>query len=275
MAFLSPRDHWAAVRELAGLPSRHRELTWEMTKREVRDRYTRHILGAAWAVCHPLILVAVYFFLFVIVHKAEMEGSKALFTIYFLSGFLPWLAVQESMNKNAAAITSNANLVKQVVFPLEVLPIKGALSSMLPQLVGTVALIVYVLAAPDGRLWWTYLLLPVLMILQCIGMIGLGFLLSSIGAYFRDLKDVVQVFSFVGVFLMPVFYLPDQVPALFKPVIYANPFSYMVWCYQDACYFGRFEHPWAWGVFAALSLGTFYAGYLAFRRLKPMFGNVL
>ncbi len=81
--------------------------------------------------------------------------------------------------------------------------------------------------------------------------------------------------SFVGVFLMPVFYLPAAVPSIFRPIIYCNPFSYMVWCYQDACYFGRFEHPWAWGVFATLSLGTFYVGYLVFRRLKPMFGNVL
>jgi len=275
VSLLSPRAHWSAVRELAGLLSRHRELTWEMTKREVRDRYTRHILGSAWAICHPLILVAVYLFLFVIVLKAKIPRDLPFdFTTYLLSGLLPWLAFQESMNKNVAAVTSNSNLVKQVVFPLEVLPAKGVLSSMLPQLVGTVALIVYVLLK-HGSLPWTYLLLPALILMQCAWMIGAGFFLSSVGAYFRDMKDIVQVFSFVGVFLMPVFYLPAKVPSMFKPIIYCNPFSYMVWCYQDACYFGRFEHPWAWGVFAALSLGTLYMGYLVFRRLKMMFGNVL
>jgi lipopolysaccharide transport system permease protein len=62
---------------------------------------------------------------------------------------------------------------------------------------------------------------------------------------------------------------------LFKPVLYLNPFSYMGWCYQDALYFGRFEHPWAWCLFAGGSLLTFVTGYRLFRWLKPHFGNAL
>ena len=64
--------------------------------------------------------------------------------------------------------------------------------------------------------------------------------------YFRDVKDFVQVFCIAGMYLMPVVYLPKMVPGVFRPLLNLNPFSYMVWCYQDACYFGRFEHPWAW-----------------------------
>ena len=62
---------------------------------------------------------------------------------------------------------------------------------------------------------------------------------------------------------------------MFQAALYFNPFSYMVWCFQDAIYFGRFEHPSAWIVFPLLSALLLTLGYRAFRKLKPMFGNVL
>jgi lipopolysaccharide transport system permease protein len=85
----------------------------------------------------------------------------------------------------------------------------------------------------------------------------------------------VQILNVIGIYLMPIVYLPSMVPGIFQPLLYLNPFSYMVWCYQDAVYFGRFEHPWAWLVFPMLCLGTFVLGYRLFRRLKLMLGNVL
>ena len=106
-------------------------------------------------------------------------------------------------------------------------------------------------------------------------MVGTCFILSSVGAYFRDLRDLVQIFSTAGLYIIPVFYLPVLVPEILRPLLYANPFSYMVWCYQDILYFGRFEHWWAWPVFAVSSLGVFYIGYRIFRTLRVMFGNVL
>jgi lipopolysaccharide transport system permease protein len=65
------------------------------------------------------------------------------------------------------------------------------------------------------------------------------------------------------------------VPSVFKPLLYANPFSYMIWCYQDVLYFGRFAHPFAWIVFMAFSMLSLYVGYRVFKKLKPYFGNVL
>jgi lipopolysaccharide transport system permease protein len=88
-------------------------------------------------------------------------------------------------------------------------------------------------------------------------------------------KDFLQIFVTYGIYILPIFYLPDWVPAAFKPFLYLNPFSYMVWCYQDALYFGRIEHPWAWPIFFVGSVGALLIGYRVFRRLKPQFGNVL
>lgn len=248
-----------------------------MTKREISERYSGQIFGLFWTVAHPLILMGVYLFIFAVVFKMKIGGTREMpldYTTYLLCGLIPWMSFQESMSKGATAITGNANLIKQVVFPIEILPVKGVIATIITQLISTTILVVYVLVSHHS-LPWTYLLTPVLIFFQIIAMIGVSYIVSSVGAYLRDLKDFIQVFCLVGMYLMPIFYLPASVPPLFRPILYLNPFSYMVWCYQDVFYFGRFEHWWAWIVFSALSTSVFYIGYRIFRKLKIMFGHVL
>ena len=254
-----------------------RRLIWAMAKREVTDRYTGQMLGGVWAVMHPLLLMGVYLFVFGVVFQMRIGGTSELpldYTTYLLSGLVPWLSMQEALAKAPVSVTNNAGLVKQVVFPLEVLPIKTVLASLLPQVVSMTVLITYV-TVQYGAPPPTYLLLPVLLGIQIGQMFGLALFLSAIGVYLRDLKDLVQVTLLLSMYLLPVFYLPSMVPALFRPLLYLNPFSYLVWCYQDVCYFGRIEHPWAWLVATVLSVTWFLAGWLVFTRLKPMFGNAL
>ncbi len=277
MSLLSARTHWQAFSEVLTLLTRHRQLTWAMTRREISDRYAGQVLGTLWAVGHPLALMGIYVFIFGYVFRLKIGGTRELpldYTTYLLAGLIPWMAFQESMAKGATAIVGNANLVKQVVFPIEVLPVKGVLSSFSTQLVASGLLAAYVLVS-HGGLTWTWLLLPALFFFQALAMIGVAYVLAAVAAYFRDVKDFVQVFCIAGMYLMPVAYLPEMVPRLFRPWLYLNPFSYLAWCYQDACYFGRFQHPWAWPVFVGGSLGMFYLGYRVFRKLKVCFGSVL
>ncbi len=269
--------HYRASRELIWLLTRHRQLTIEMAKREIKDRYMGQVFGTLWAFGHPLILMGVYVFIFAFVFKMKLGGTREMpldYTTYLLSGLIPWMCFQESMSKGSTVIVGNANLVKQVVFPIEVLPVKGVIASLITMCISLLILFAYVLVSHHSLIW-TYSLLPLLIFLQTLSMIGVCYILSSIGVYFRDVKDFVQVFNVVGMYLMPIFYLPSQVPELFRPLLYLNPFSYLIWCYQDVLYFGRFEHWWAWWIFSGMSFGIFYLGYRVFRKLKTMFGNVL
>jgi lipopolysaccharide transport system permease protein len=275
--FRLARGHGDAGLELASILWRHRELTWAMARRELSDRYAGQAFGVAWAIWHPVFMIGLYVFIFAVVFKQKVGGSREMpldYIAYLLSGMVAWMSIQESMLKSCTAITSNSSLVKQVVFPLEILPVKGVLVSFVPQFVSLAMLVVYVLVT-HGSLHATYALLPVLIFLQGMLMVGLAYILSAIGVYFRDAKDVVQLFATAGAYLVPVFYLPNWVPDLFKPVLYINPFSYVIWCYQDALYFGRFEHPWAWVVTTIFSVTTFVIGYRVFRKLKPALGNVI
>jgi lipopolysaccharide transport system permease protein len=274
---ISPRSNFRAFSELILLLTRYRQLTVEMAKREISDRYSGQLFGILWAIGHPLIMMLVYVFIFAFVFKVKIGGTASLpldYLTYMLSGLIPWLAFIESMSKASTVIVANANLVKQVVFPIEVLPVKGVIATIITQVIFLVLLILYVLVKQQ-YLPWTYLLLPIVFFLQLLAMIGVSYILSAIGVYLRDVKDFVQVFSVIGAYLIPAFYLPEFVPGLFRIVLYLNPFSYLIWCYQDVLYFGRIEHPLSWAVFPVLSLGVFIIGYRFFRKLKLMFGNVI
>jgi lipopolysaccharide transport system permease protein len=274
---LNIRGNLQAFGEVIQLLTRHRRLTFELARREIGEKYTGQLFGAFWTIVHPLALMLVYVFIFAFVFRTRVGGSLDMplnYTSYMLAGLVPWLAFQETLQKASTVITTNANLVKQVIFPIEVLPVKGVLATLATHVIFLGLLSIYNLATYH-RLLWSYMLLPLVFFLVAMAMVGTSYLLSALGAYLRDVKDFVQVFCAVAFFILPILYLPEAVPVAVRRVLYVNPFSYMVWCYQDVLYFGRFAHPWAWGIFAGMSLLVFVVGYRVFRKLKTMFGNVL
>jgi lipopolysaccharide transport system permease protein len=163
------REYLFAFKEVMILLTKHRQLTLAMTKREIGERYAGQVLGVIWAIGHPIILIGVYLFIFAFVFKARVGGTVDLpfnYTVYILSGLIPWMSFQESMSKGSTVIIGNANLVKQVVFPIEVLPVKGVLASLLTQFVASLVLILYVLIRYH-HLFLTYLFGPLLSFFKC------------------------------------------------------------------------------------------------------------
>jgi lipopolysaccharide transport system permease protein len=255
----------------------HWRLVWALSKRELSDRYSGHMFGLLWVVGHPLVVIGLYVFVFAFVLKLRIRDAVGLpgdYTVYLLSGLIAWTTFQDAATKSCTAITARANLLKQVLFPLEVLPVQSIIISLLTQLVSAVPITIYLLAV-HGRLPWTYVLLPLLFLLQALLMAGVSFALSSCAVFFRDLKDVVGVATLIGLYAIPVMYPLEWVPESFRLFLYLNPFSHMIWCYQDAMFFGSLAHPSSWVIFPLLSLGVLVGGASLFRRLKPYFAGAL
>jgi homopolymeric O-antigen transport system permease protein len=271
-----------AIRSTAGLAvpllTRHRSLIWELAKREHSDRYAGSILGSVWAVGHPLALMAIYVVVFSFVFRVRIPpGASALpldYPAYLMAGYLPWIALQECLLKSTISVASNPSLVKQVVFPVDVLPVKGGIAALLTQLVGTAFLVAYLIAR-HGVIAWTYLLFPVLLVLQLMTMVGVGLMLAAAGVFVRDLREFVQVGTIAGAFLLPIFYLPEWVPEVLRPLLYLNPGSYIVWCYQDVFYFGFIAHPLAWLVFPLGAMLALYMGLRFFHHVRHSFASAL
>jgi ABC-type polysaccharide/polyol phosphate export permease len=202
------RDSFAAAWRLA---LRHRELLWELQKRDLSDRFVGSVLGALWSIVHPLLLMAVYVAVFGFVFKVKLDqtGTGELdYPAYLIAGFLPWLAMMDVMSRSAGVIYANVNLVKQVAFPLELLPAKGLLGAFIPQAVGTACLLAYI-AVQFGYVPPAIVLLPVALLFQGLAALGLGWLLALVGAYFRDTPNVLQIFFQLNFFLMPVVVGPN------------------------------------------------------------------
>lgn len=248
-----------------------------LIKKELIEPYAGQIFGWFWSIGHPLFLVVLYTFIFGFVFRAKIGGTHELplnYTVYILSGLIPWLVFQQSLVKGVTVISGNAALVKQVIFPLEVLPIKVAVTPLIILLVGYIFLIIYTIA--EGHVfYWSYFLLPYLILLQLFAMSGCNFLLSALNVFIKDVKDFLTLFTLINMYIMPIVYLPGWVPRLFRPIIYINPFSYMIWCYQDIMYYGRIEHPFAWVVNTVFSLVIFSVSYRIFQNVKPLYGNFL
>ncbi|MDF0643524.1 MAG: ABC transporter permease [Nitrospira sp.] len=271
----APRGTGGLIETLIG----RRRLVWQMAKREVRDRYAGQALGTVWAVAHPILLMGLYLFLFTFVFPSRMPfgGGQGGAVTYILAGLIPWMTFADAMARGTGAIVNEAGLVKQVVFPVEILPVKSVLAAALPQGIATLVLLVY-MAIVDRHVPVLAASLPVLFFLQLMVMTGVVYVLSSVGAYVRDLREVVQVFVSAGIFLAPILYSEGAVERIvpgFAMLLSLNPFSHLIWCYQDALYYGRPVHPVSWLLLLVVSPAALFLGHRIFRKLKLMFGEVL
>lgn len=273
--YFDPRGYFYVAREFVTLLRQNRELIVELTRRELVSRHNTQFLGPMWIVVRPMFIALMYIFIFAVVFRARVDVTGELpldHTVYILAGILPWLAFQTSMNQACLLIVGNAALLKDFVFRVELLPVTSSLAAVAGQLLGTVLLLVYVIAI--HHTWYaSWLLLPYLVLLQVMAMIGVAFALSALSVVVRDIAEIVQMFSMIGIFITPIVYQPEWVPAVFAPLLYINPFSYMVWCYQDVLYYGQMTNPLAWTVFTILSAGGLVIGYRVFRFMKPYFGD--
>ncbi len=276
-AVAAPRANLRALEECAASLWRHRSLSWEMIKRDLGGQYAGQVLGRLWIIGNPLILYAVYVFIFGVVIKTRLTQDLDMprdYTTYILAGLAPWLATQQALARTPTALISQSNLVKQVVFPIEVLPLGAIVAASIPLLIGIAVVLIRSLLL-DGNLPVTILLLPIAMTIHAAIMLGIGYLLAAVTPFFRDIKDIIGAVTLVGVYLVPAFYLPQWVPPALQPWLYLNPFSYVIWMYQDVLYYGAIRHPVAWLLCIAMALAGLALGYRSFQKLKPYVANVL
>jgi lipopolysaccharide transport system permease protein len=169
---------------------------------------------------------------------------------------------------------ANLSIVKKVMFPIDVLVAKTVYASLFAQSILMITVCVITLYV-RGRIPLTFALLPVLVAMHLMLLLGLAFLLSSLTPYFRDTPEVLRIFTTINVFLIPTMYLPQWVPPGLVFVLKINPFSHLIWCYQDVIYFNTILHPWSWLITALFSAGMLAIGSAVFVRLRHHIASVL
>jgi lipopolysaccharide transport system permease protein len=256
---------------------RNRGLIWGLTKREVLGRYRGSVLGILWSFFNPLLLLAVYTFVFSTVFQARWAGgsdSKTEFALLLFAGMLVFGVFGECVNRAPVLVLSNPNYVKKVVFPLEILPIVSlgaALFHLLVSLLVWVLFYLVVFGVPKSGI----LMLPIALFPFAIFVLGLSWFLAALGVYLRDVGQFVGVVVMALMFLSPIFYPLSALPEGYREVVALSPITAAVDQARDLMFWGK---PLAWGswtVYLIISLFIGWLGFAWFQQTRRGFADVM
>lgn len=257
---------------------RHHELLRELVKRDFIGRYKGSMLGVVWSLFNPLLMLAIYTFVFSVAFKARWGGhsdeSKIAFAIVLFSGIIVHSFFAECLNRAPALITSHANYVKKVVFPLEILPWMALLSALLHFMVSFCVLLVFCLGS-GVSIHLGILLVPLALLPLILIVMGMSWILASLGVYLRDLSQVIGMLATISLFLAPVFYPIEQLPPTYRAILVWNPITLPVLQLRDLMLWGKpFQwQPWALSLIAGGLI--FQAGYWWFQKSRRGFADVV
>lgn len=259
-------------------PLAHTSLIKQFIKRDIAARYKGSYLGILWSFVTPLLMLTIYTFVFSVVFQArwgtEGETSKVEFALLLFSGLIVFNLFSEVISKSPSLVTSNANYVKKVVFPLEILPIVALGSALFHSLI---SLVILILASFMflGQIYWTILLLPIILLPMLLITLGLSWLLASLGVFIRDVGQIVGVMVPALMFLSPIFYPISSIPDELQFLYYFNPISYVVEDARRVLIWGEMPH-WDWFGYGML-IGSivFTLGYIWFNKTRKGFADVI
>ncbi len=257
----------------------HRELITRLIGQEVVQRYRGSYLGIVWSLITPILMLAVYAFVFSVVFQARwgaLGGSPhtGQFALTLFAGLIPFGVFSEVVNRAPSLILAVPNYVKKVVFPLEILPVVALGSAVVHSLISAAILLAGSLLLL-GAVSPTVLLLPLAYLPLILLTLGVSWFLASLGVYVRDIGHAIGVVVQVLFFLSPIFYPVSAVPERFRPVLYANPLTEIIAGFRRTALWGE---ALAWGPWSVLVLGTAAAalvGYAWFMQTRKGFADVM
>lgn len=257
------------------LPSRA-DLILSFAKRELLGRYKGSALGIAWAVLTPVVMIAIFTFIFAGIFGARFGVNQSHwdYALYLFCGLLPWSMFQESVQQSANTIVVNSNLVKRVVFPLEALPAAQVFAALGNQLFATVALLIATVIVRQ-RLEITAIWLPVLLIPQILFALGAAWLIASLGVFLRDIAQGVTLLLMAWMYLTPIIYPESIVPENFRFFIELNPFTPLIRNYRKIFLDGLAPDWRGLAYFTIIAAVIFLFGYWWFARTRKSFADVV
>jgi ABC-type polysaccharide/polyol phosphate export permease len=255
---------------------RYRGLIQSLVARELKARYRGSVLGFVWSFVNPLLLLAIYSFIFTTIMPSRVEGVEP-YALFMLCGILPWTWFSSSLTEGAGSLIAGGNLIKKVLFPAEVLPIVSVLANMIHFFLALPIVVVFLLLyrhPPDALdlVWF-----PIVVAVQLVFSTGLALILAALTVHFRDIRDVLANILTLWFFTTPIIYPWFQKELQpYRFLFDLNPFTHLAVSYQELLFFeGAFGH-WRWLLaLGVASVGVFLAGYWLFDRLRDSFAEAV
>jgi lipopolysaccharide transport system permease protein len=268
----------AAPRELVASFWRNRQLIMQLSKREAIGRYRGSVMGLAWSFLNPLLMLVIYTFVFSVVFKARWglgeNESRADFALLLFAGMIVHGLFAECVNRAPSLILGNANYVKKVVFPLEIIP-WTALGAALFHAVISLAVLLLAQLVLRHTLPWTALLLPMILLPMVLGVMGLAWLLAALGVYLRDVAQVTGIFTTIMMFISGVFFPLHSLPPRYQFWVRLNPLTVVIEQARDVLIFGRVPDLGVWLLLLVLGFVLAWLGFAWFQKTRKGFADVI
>jgi lipopolysaccharide transport system permease protein len=251
----------------------YRQLLWRWVIRNIKVRYKQSFLGAAWAVLQPLSTTVLFALIFSYFVRVETEGAPYL--VFYYSALLPWTFFASSVSFGAQSLISNLNLVTKIYFPKEILPLSAVLASFVDFAVAAIIYVAMMIAyrVPVSP---SLLLLPVVLLVQVFLTVGVVLLASALNVFYRDIRFVVPLGMQLWMYATPVIYPISQVPERFR-VLYMviNPMAGLIDSYRRIALTAEWPQYNYLLASAAISVALLIAAYWYFKRVEPVFADMI
>ncbi len=250
-----------------------RELIWEMALRDLKGGGKGAILGILWVVINPLIQVFAYVIIVSFIFKAKFSNDSGPFdyALYVLSGMIPWQILSRSITEAPMLIRSNTELVKQVVYPIETLPIIHFLSGAFGGLINFIVFLLLFFFIRDVS--WTIILLPIPLFFLLLLILGISWIFSICGVLLKDLKEIVTVIMMLLIYFSPVIIQDSMMGGTLWKWIRFNPLSHVIIPFRDV--FWGTLHLWSWAIFIFTSIIIFFLGDLFITKTKRLINEYI
>lgn len=248
----------------------YRELLKTNVKKEIRGRYKNSFLGVLWSFLNPLLQLLVYSVIF----GALLAGGDKTYPIYICVALIPWTYFTTAITQAAFTIIGNGDIIKKVYFPREILPISVVTSGAVNFVISTLIILAFVIFSGVGLSWYI-LLYPFILLIQYVLLLGIGFIVSSVTVYFRDLEHIIGVVLMAAFYATPIVYKLEQLPHTLQILVNLNPMTHLINAYRDIFYYHQMPNMEILVTLLGISLALTVVGYFIFKKLQKGFAEQL
>ena len=269
---ISLRDFQRFMRSLW----RKRRIIAQLVQKDFKQQYLGSFLGLVWAILQPLVFVMVLWAVFATGFRHARSAEPVPFVLWLMTGMFCWYFISNAVSRSTTAVVSHNYLVKKIRFQLNILPVVKILVELRIHMIFLAILAAFFfIEGAWPTLWWLQLLyyIPAGLVLG----LGLGWTVSAVNVFSRDMEQFVQLLVRIGFWMTPIFWKIDRVPESLQWIFKLNPAFYLVQGYRDSLIYGIgfWQHPWLSLYFWTVTLLILLTGAVVFKRLRPHFADVI
>jgi lipopolysaccharide transport system permease protein len=251
---------------------RYRELFLFLTWRDLLVRYKQTAVGVAWALIQPAMTTAVFF---VFGHILKLPTGGVPRAVLIFAAQLPWSFFSSSLSSSSSSLVNNTQLISKVYFPRLIIPFSAVVVSLVDFFISAAflaALMAYYGLVPDGRL----LALPLFLLVAFGAALGAGLWLTALNVKYRDFRFVLPFIIQFGLYVSPIAFTSDLVPARWRTVYELNPMVGIIDGFRWALLRGNAPSPWTSLAYScALVTVLLVTGVWYFRKTEKTFADVI